>query len=219
MRAVFYFENILSNSREDKVLSLALRSFQHFGWETAHLTEADAKLHPKFKWFDTEIRKLPTINDPEYTRQGLIRYLAAAMRCSNEDVLFDHDVICNGLVPGDFDQWRFMRSKYQFSAGQSCLWGNFEWFIDVILNWRTSPKGGFYKVTPQGLHTSDMNIRRCTGVVDIFDECLYGDDNYWLNPIVHFSNNCCLKRKQERLEAVQSFLSSGKWSGSKLEQD
>lgn len=150
------------------LLDVWKRSWEKAGWKATVLTEADAKTHPRFDFFNEHFRTKPSEYGVDYTTACFMRWLATShfsFGAANGGpvMLTDYDVINYGLEPWDFDITKMEIYCDDPPAGVFCgaIAGTGQNFLDMAEIFAAAKPHPVYDfVTHSGgfLHQDDLSL-------------------------------------------------------------
>lgn len=191
-----------------RLLALWAKSWQDGGFVTRILTEADARAHPGYEYFNDRVKRFPTSNPPEYERACFIRHLAMAN--IEGGLLVDADCILRSKddPEGPLPSHPVFLEPTRVPCAVMGTGEAFEAICDVLCEYDPGTEG----------HVSDMTILRKTNW-QAESSCIeHGcsgrpiendpGDGWKTAPIIHFSNYSFQKLgwKGDKADLIQRVL-------------
>lgn len=197
MKVFTYFEECGVNRDSGWMLNTWSERWRDHGYTPVVLTERDARRHPRFTWWDSFFRTLPSVNAPRYELCCFLRWLPMSL---TGGIMVDYD-----LFPVDFPP----------SEAETILGGSTITFGDrnrvpcvvigraagfaLALQWFKDYQMDVDDHVNSRPHISDMMIttrHREAHTLDIVKE--YGENKD--AKLIHFPNDACGGNKRRAVE-------------------
>lgn len=187
----------------DRLVTEWRESWSDHGFETAILTEEDARRHPKFQEIDDLVATIPTVNQRRYERACWLRWLAFQLHAPA--VCTDYDVINFGLRPEHVPVGDLISLETSISG--SCCYATpkgIQGFLDYYPKWKEL--GAVVTLYGQP-HLSDMQVFAATYRGPRLAYSVFTDHpGHFASCCVHFPNGlvCEEWRHANRWKAVSA---------------
>lgn len=214
--AVYTYYQPIGRPAELELIELWKENWTRQGWDPVILSVKDARLHHDFEWFDDLVRKLPSVNNPEYEVACYHRHLA--MAALGGGLLVDYDVMNRAFKPAALNSFRGNGLTILEPTRVPCAvhgdQEDYEILADVLAEYVVQPEDR-YNGKP---HTSDMEIIRKTSFHTTRHCVEYGCSgeprrdqlgNGWMkSALIHFSSFSIKRMGHQgaKIDAIKSVL-------------
>lgn len=193
--------------KQDQLIEICKKSWARNGWQLVVLNYEIAKSHSFYSSYSEVIKQLPSINPSYYDYHCYMRWLA--MSKIGGGIMIDYDVANLSLIDDSIFQCKTITG---FQGHVPCVVsGTDEQYLEVckiFCKLKNSEK--CINTNYDKPHTSDMMMIAMGFTKDQFNKINYVVDYPKVAPLVHCSQDVCVKNNKNKLQVMNELYENYK---------